>query len=308
MFTKLKFLLCLAFAAALTGCDKLPGFSPSSVSVAAVDIAGVTIGTPLASQKSLIANVNPNYQLKDFSSMNSRQLGIETLGIEAVQNDNELGRPLDELIVLQNSNELVWYIERSQKFKKGAEIHHKTLMDALKEKYGSPTLSKFSDKLGSKEFSQFTMMWMFNQQGTLLTQNSLEEATKNRIEPCPCVVIDVTMNNDEGIVSEIDLVDENGKPIDNRLAAKKDENGRPIDENGNPVDKNDVLDIFAEHGLVSRFVVAIYDGMLSQNDAVAQEGYRKVDQRHRALRGERNAIDEQRLEQGAEQLIELLKR
>jgi hypothetical protein len=256
MLTKPKLLLCLAFAAVLAGCDGgNPGVDASSMD------AGIITGQPLESQRALIARANSKFQLTDITSL--VQGGL--LGIEASQEGTIPGLPVDDLMVLQNANGLVWFVERSREFKQGEEIPVKTLMNSLNEKYGPFTITH------SENEKEFSLGWIFDQQGKLVILNFESPDTgfdgpKELVKQWASerkawmsnnqgkfvfinsttdlrnlkfgAVIEATMSNEEGIMNErLSQKALAGFIVDKyNLMANSD--GIPVERNGSFVDKN----------------------------------------------------------------------
>ena len=126
--------------------------------VAATDIAGVQIGSPLAPQRAIIAKANPSYQLNDIKLTSGKTVGINAIA----QKD---GRVIDQFVAIQNESGIVWFVARAQALEKGARIKSDTLLNSLKDKYGMYT--ELSIGSGGP-------MWQFDRQGNIYKGQSVQ--------------------------------------------------------------------------------------------------------------------------------------
>lgn len=133
-------------------------FAPISVltfaatqAIAANDIAGVQIGSPLSTQRTVIAKANPSYQLNDVKLTTGKIVGINAIA----QKD---GRIIDQFVVIQNDAGIIWFVARAQALEKGARIKPETLLNSFKEKYGP--YADISTGSGGP-------IWQFDRQGKI---------------------------------------------------------------------------------------------------------------------------------------------
>lgn len=120
---------------------------------AATDISGIKTGVSLASQRALIAKVNPKYQLTNITDLSGK-----VVGLQAVVNNG--GLVSDGMLVLQDSTGTVWFVGRKQVLAEGSRMTTDVLLKSLSEKYG--TLNRAVPN---------TYLWQFDRSGKLHLDN-----------------------------------------------------------------------------------------------------------------------------------------
>lgn len=94
-----------------------------------MDVGGVEIGSAFSAAKPLMMKANAGYQITDMTQ------GGKLAGYNAVfQKD---GKPVDQLVVLQNAAGVVWFVARGQSLAQGERMKQATLLSSLRAKYGA---------------------------------------------------------------------------------------------------------------------------------------------------------------------------
>jgi hypothetical protein len=113
----------------------------STATLAADDIAGVTIGSSLAEAKAAIAKANPDYKISSLMLTTGQEAGVTAKTDDRMPwtGTTNAGGPSDEFAALQNESGKVWFIARVQRFDEGGRIKIDALKAALTEKFGKPS-------------------------------------------------------------------------------------------------------------------------------------------------------------------------
>jgi len=133
------------------------------------DIAGVRVGMSPSAAKAAIAKVNPEYEITELKNKEGKVVRLDAehwlmrdLGNPVLHRD----RVVDKFIALTNDAGVIWSIKRQQELAKPIPL--KTLDDALKKKYGSPSPSKADESM---------LVWAFDRQGRQVSEKMCDDPT-----------------------------------------------------------------------------------------------------------------------------------
>lgn len=129
-----------------------PLFIASTAFAANFDVGGVKLGTKAEDLRSLIAKVNPSFVQGDLKT------GGKVVGVQARQDVGSSWTAFtpDHLVALYDEQGYTWFIGRAQKYAKGDRPGIENTLAALREKYGEPSSSNFTQ-----------MEWQFTRSGSL---------------------------------------------------------------------------------------------------------------------------------------------
>lgn len=104
----------------------------NTASAAATDISGLAVGMSLSDARSLLIKINPDYKTEDLRFSDGKTKGLKAIA----QKD---GKPVDQLVIMANNTDAIWFIGRQQNYAEGQRIPGAELRNALIQKYGEPS-------------------------------------------------------------------------------------------------------------------------------------------------------------------------